>query len=1398
MDWRSDLMKKALSDPSPLSRDEAPRRLRDLILLVTSSNGYRVSIELLNLPSESDKRSYYLNIFAGKHSKQTIEFKVKKKKAPGTTPAPKWLIDLDLSDIEEGKTFEVDVHCCKGKEDRGLGFYEASIGEIVIGKNNTIDVKIKSKSSCPDASLKILLEDPAESTQSAGEDISTAPQSRPSNVIAPGNQDTPDLPGPQLGPMSATSVEDDDATAGKVVEETPPPKEPSEWVSNLIDGIDTVKNMIDTVKSVHPAASVALGFMSSAVDILKQQTELDNLKLVLRLYEAMILTYKAASDDRLLWKQKKLKPIYTSLFHTTNECGMLIKRYTGKNRLQHILSLRVTQKAEELIEGFANLRQQLDSGVPKDTLVVTQDVRAEAGIVAMEILLKDLRPRRLPRPRLESKCMPGTRVETIHTLVSWIAESNDRVLWCSGLAGTGKSSLVGTLHKLLSIHMGSRSRLAAFIHYDRTEYLDSSRLITFIAYSLGIFDQRIGDAIAKALHTSHAAVSMPASESRTQFRFLVQEPLETLPELQDEGPLVVIIDGFDESDASKDLLEVLADGFGPKLPFMRLIVFSQPEERISRVFKDHKHVHHFPLDISSPILDDDIRYFIRQRFAKIKDDTVWGTYTKETVVTQLAERASGLFIWAATVCSFFCDFPSLPRLKALLETTIPTDAMNALTILYQTTLDTVVSEVSGTKEPEDIRRCIRAVLGALIVSRGKMTVPMLPELVLQEGDPSAQLIVDRLRSMVQQVEVVDPFIPKITGIKKSHRPKLIHKSFDDFLQDHDRCGDEWFIDVKEFEKELARRCVLSLTTFFKNWTPPSANSGSSGIYRRATILDQYYCVVPSHIGDYAVNVLGWHLDALLGLGIDTYRPLFERYFLFWLEILYAFLESPAKHYTERDLRFLFPDNALLKVISMINAEVTDQSLRTYFYHAFTFWDRFKQYSTKYRRVNPACVYTHAISISPSANFLCRDWGRSSGVNAPFDKERLLALMPWSRLRYFVSSRMFQGSRYIQFEAEPSDIDVQMSKVTGEPIQSRRSFLFDVDTGRIAEPPSPPSILLPFPDLLLPSSYNTSTSHLSIDASVQAVRLVRWDTWRGDGSQYFFNSTRYEIIEKHDSDLQDAMISNVEDNKQSMFISIVSAQTSRCDNYLLPAIGGDSSVVQYAHGLIVVDKRSGLMLNIEPRTPACKKWVVLADGANGVHTFAVREEDGSRLLLGLTAAADKISLREWETSTGTLCCTRIYGRNTDHSDFGYDGPSTGFRCLISPDGSKVAVTMVSERPARAYILDIMSGSSVDITDLQRQRQHLQDARGVTWFPDSKRIAYFRSWQCEHGLCDECCDLVVQRLANNQITTIHRWYENSNRSVSDVQAPDISVTPDGSGSRVITQDEESFRTWDVSDL
>ncbi|PBK66164.1 hypothetical protein ARMSODRAFT_960632, partial [Armillaria solidipes] len=53
------------------------------------------AIEILNLPPESDRRSYYLKIFAGNVYKKTKTCRVKKKDC-GTTSTPRWTLDLDL------------------------------------------------------------------------------------------------------------------------------------------------------------------------------------------------------------------------------------------------------------------------------------------------------------------------------------------------------------------------------------------------------------------------------------------------------------------------------------------------------------------------------------------------------------------------------------------------------------------------------------------------------------------------------------------------------------------------------------------------------------------------------------------------------------------------------------------------------------------------------------------------------------------------------------------------------------------------------------------------------------------------------------------------------------------------------------------------------------------------------------------------------------------------------------------------------------------------------------------------------------------------------------------------------------------------------------------------------
>lgn len=156
-------------------------------------------------------------------------------------------------------------------------------------------------------------------------------------------------------------------------------------------------------------------------------------------------------------------------------------------------------------------------------------------------------------------------------MVSWIAQYDTRTMWCKGLAGTGKSSLIGTLHELLITNIGGCSQLAAFIRYDHLEFSKANSLITSITYALGVFDNHIGMAIPLVVQTLPLVVTLPPSP---QFQFLLHNLLKSLPDLGDGGPLIVIIDGLDECDISNDMLTILTEGFGPKLSFMCLILSS--------------------------------------------------------------------------------------------------------------------------------------------------------------------------------------------------------------------------------------------------------------------------------------------------------------------------------------------------------------------------------------------------------------------------------------------------------------------------------------------------------------------------------------------------------------------------------------------------------------------------------------------------------------------------------------------------------------------------------------------------------------------------------------------------------------------------------------------------------
>ncbi|SJL16195.1 uncharacterized protein ARMOST_19714 [Armillaria ostoyae] len=394
-------------------------------------------------------------------------------------------------------------------------------------------------------------------------------------------------------------------------------------------------------------------------------------------------------------------------------------------------------------------------------------------------------------------------------------------------------------------------------------------------------------------------------------------------------------DGVDECNASNELLVVLAEGFGPKLPFMRLIVASRPVQRIATAFKGESHIYTLHLDTSSKDVDRDIQFYLELQFVAVDDKAFQEECKALRAIKKLAARASGLFIWAATVAKFVHVFPGTSRLEALLATNIPSDATEALTTLYRTTLDTLVSEIKGANA--DIKKYVCNVLGAVLVAETPtgMTEEVLDSLVLDKGSPPSHHIVSMLGS-----------------------------SFDDFLQDRTRCGDEWFVDVTLHRQEIAKQCLAASKSFLQKWSP--------------TVNMDDDVDIPEYICRYALFGALWHINAFDESGLELLASFFRCCFLPWLDVLLCI----------KSRRVL---SSLSLVLNWSNQFGNTES-RTLFHHAYLFAYRALQDGGR-SYSGPSYIYTHAMSLSPSSNIIRKAWEQLNVLDSPPvspDKEQLLA------------------------------------------------------------------------------------------------------------------------------------------------------------------------------------------------------------------------------------------------------------------------------------------------------------------------------------------------------------------------------------------------------------------------
>ena len=401
-----------------------------------------------------------------------------------------------------------------------------------------------------------------------------------------------------------------------------------------------------------------------------------------------------------------------------------------------------------------------------------------------------------------AECLVGTRTAIIQFITDWAldpANETQNILWLHGLAGAGKSTLSTTIANRFR-EMGC---LGAFAFFDRDtiERSNPTNVIRTLAYQIGSFHARAGRAISDVLENSP---SICVSPLHLQFKRLLVDALSSDGVIDAaDGPIILVLDALDEcgsAEKRESLVEILAEQ-SVRLPAgIRIFITSRSERDIRRTFETRPHILAKELDITSDANSHDVVSYLRHQMMRVRIKagilSLTTDWPGEEVIHKLAERASGLFVWASTASRFIDGHDPRRRMDVILNGHNASGGVEcALDDLYRKAL-----HAAGSWDDEDFVTDFNAILGVVLVAQRPLSSDAIDRLIDAPYDRPSNYTLSQLSCILQQNPTV----------------RLLHPSFADFLMTRSRCGrDIWFFDHVSHHRTLCFHCWRRLDAVLK-------------------------------------------------------------------------------------------------------------------------------------------------------------------------------------------------------------------------------------------------------------------------------------------------------------------------------------------------------------------------------------------------------------------------------------------------------------------------------------------------------------------------------------------------------------------------------------------------------
>ena len=462
-------------------------------------------------------------------------------------------------------------------------------------------------------------------------------------------------------------------------------------------------------------------------------------------------------------------------------------------------------------------------------------------------------------------------------ITRWLTGDTDqRVFWLNGLAGTGKSAIARVFAEM-AVALGE---LGASFFCSRGSKDRSDLQMIFptlalqLAYKYPAFRKELLQAMRAHLDVWQGTLA-------SQMEKIIVGPLKAA-----RISTLIIIDALDEckdEEPTSSILSVLSH-YVDDIPRVKFFITGRPEPQlrfgfrlssltpITKVLKLH--------EVDRGMVDSDIELFFRTRLTYLVKNRRGHDLTEDwpnsSDVKILCRKAAGFFTYASAIVKFVASENHLPSERLTRITSFPQSTAEegkfGVDLLYTQVLEQAVRHMRA--DDEEFSSNFRTVVGAVSLVFNPLSAEALSNLL---GVANISSILRPLHSLLLVPDSIkDPI-------------RIFHSSFPDFLTDPARCRDErFFVEPTIRHTGIILSCLNLMSERLKK---NICNLDDHAVLSRVEDLSTRR---KDNIGDALEYACHFWTKHLLGIpnndshveevqkAIDEF---FTTHFLYWIEVL---------------------------------------------------------------------------------------------------------------------------------------------------------------------------------------------------------------------------------------------------------------------------------------------------------------------------------------------------------------------------------------------------------------------------------------------------------------------------------------------------------------------------------